>query len=339
MPEVDLIAVAKGAEILRSDGIVAFATETVYGLGADATSARGIERIYEAKGRPATNPLIVHVRDEAMARKYTSRWPAAAEKLARAFWPGPLTLVVPRGPQIVPAVSAGLETIGVRAPNHPLAQALLEAFDGPIAAPSANRSNRISPTTAQHVWDELGDAVDLILDGGPCQIGIESTVVDVSGAKPAILRPGSVTWEQIKNVIGDVGIGPDHLRRNQAARSPGQLAVHYAPVTPAYFFEGAEAGGVGNWCKNHPHIRIAIIAIEGSVAEKEIQARSAPLHQLIRAPGDAATYARNLYAMLREADAGGYAFLWIAMPDLAPAWRAIRDRLARAAKHRTNPSE
>src|SRR5947207_9629696 len=184
--------IGKAVEILRAGGLVAFPTETVYGLGADATNAEAVAKIFAAKGRPATNPLIVHVADVDTARRFAASWPLAASHLAEQFWPGPLTLVLPRSPAIVPAVSAGLRTVGLRVPNHPLALQLLQQFGGPVAAPSANRSNRVSPTTAQHVRDELGDAVDLVLDGGPCAVGIESTVLDLTGDRPAILRPGGV---------------------------------------------------------------------------------------------------------------------------------------------------
>jgi L-threonylcarbamoyladenylate synthase len=336
MPEVNAEKLRAAAGILRAGGIVAFATETVYGLGGDATNAQAIERIYQAKGRPPTNPLIVHVSDESMAREFTTEWPPAAQELSRAFWPGPLTIVLPRSPRIVPQVSAGLQTIGVRAPNHPVAQALLRAFGGPIAAPSANRSNRISPTTADHVRSELGDAVDLILDGGPCQIGIESTVVDLCGAHPQILRPGSITLSQIARVIGNTATAPDPIPSSQPATSPGQQLVHYAPLTPAFSFEGSQAVDVAHWCQNHPDAAAAILLIEGSPSEGVILAQSSVAHHLVHAPGNAPEYARALYATLRELDAGGFCRLWIEMPQDQVAWTAVRDRLLRATKSHAN---
>src|SRR4051812_1359954 len=182
--------IRRAAQVLRSGGLVAFPTETVYGLGADATNADAVAKIFAAKGRPSTNPLIVHVADAATARRYATDWPVAASRLAERFWPGPLTLVLPKAMSIVSAVTAGLGTVGLRVPNHPLALQLLQDFSGPVAAPSANRSNRVSPTTAQHVRDELGDSVDVILDGGPCAVGIESTVIDLTTApRPTLLRP------------------------------------------------------------------------------------------------------------------------------------------------------
>jgi L-threonylcarbamoyladenylate synthase len=194
------------AAVLRRGGLVAFPTETVYGLGADATNADAVTKIFAAKGRPSTNPLIVHVADAAVARRYATAWPPAAAQLADRFWPGPLTLVLPKAPDIVPAVTAGLNTVGLRVPDHPVALQLLREFGGAVAAPSANRSNRVSPTTADHVREELGDAVDLVLDGGPCRVGIESTVLDLTTERPTILRPGGLSREQIEAVVGPVGV-------------------------------------------------------------------------------------------------------------------------------------
>jgi len=330
MSEINPDQLLAAVNLLRAGGIVAFATETVYGLGGDATNPQAIERIYQAKGRPPTNPLIVHVSDEAMARRFTTHWPVAAEQLARAFWPGPLTLVLPRGREIVPRVSAGLETIGLRAPSHAVAQSLLRAFGGPIAAPSANRSNRISPTTVGHVRAELGDAVDLILDGGPCRIGIESTVLDLSSAKPTILRPGGITQEQISRVIGDVESTSEYGESSQPAASPGQQMIHYAPLTPAFRFDSSEAPGVADWCRNHPHTPAAIVFLDGSPSERIIPSQSTPTHRLVRAPRDVPAYAHALYSTLRDLDTGGFEALWIEMPQDAPAWTAVRDRLLRA---------
>src|SRR5947199_1722271 len=175
---------------LRAGGLVAFPTETVYGLGADATNAEAVAKIFAAKGRPSTNPLIVHVADVPTARRYAAEWNDAAQALAAAWWPGPLTLVLRKNPVIVDAATAGRPTVALRVPDHPLALRLLQLFGGPVAAPSANKSNHVSPTTAGHVREELGDAVDVVLDGGPCSVGIESTVVDLTGKRPVVLRPG-----------------------------------------------------------------------------------------------------------------------------------------------------
>jgi L-threonylcarbamoyladenylate synthase len=231
--------VREAVAVLSRGGLVAFPTETVYGLGADARRSSGVQKIFRAKGRPATNPLIVHIEGKDSARRFTTVWPKQADILADAFWPGPLTLVLPKGNLIVSDATAGRSTVGLRAPNHPLALELLKAFDGPIAAPSANRSNHLSPTTAEHVRQELGDAVDLILDGGPCQVGIESTVLDLSSDRPTILRPGSITRDQIEAHIGRVEIFAGSVDAKIAAVSPGQQERHYAPRTPAFRFDGS----------------------------------------------------------------------------------------------------
>ncbi|MDB5296114.1 MAG: translation factor, partial [Phycisphaerales bacterium] len=194
----------RAVQLLRAGRLVAFPTETVYGLGADATNPTAVARIFAAKGRPATNPLIAHVADAAAARRYASAWPAAADLLAAAFWPGPLTLVLPKDPSVVDAATAGLPSVGLRVPDHPVALDLLRAFGGAVVAPSANRTNRVSPTMADHVRDELGEAVDLILDGGPSAVGIESTVLDLTGDVPRILRPGGVSRARLEAVVGPV---------------------------------------------------------------------------------------------------------------------------------------
>jgi L-threonylcarbamoyladenylate synthase len=212
--------------LLRAGKLVAFPTETVYGLGADATRAEAVAKIFAVKGRPSTNPLICHVPSAAVARRYARSWPAAAQRIADAFWPGPITLVVDKSPAISDLTTAGGNTVGLRAPNHPLTLELLARLDRPLAGPSANRSTRVSPTTAQHVRDELGDAVDFILDGGPCAVGIESTVLSVTGDRPAILRPGGIWREQIESVIGPVDFRHTVANPATAAASPGQHAIH-----------------------------------------------------------------------------------------------------------------
>src|SRR5438477_5047773 len=197
--------ISKAVEILKEGYLVAFPTETVYGLGADATNPSAVRWLFEAKGRPPTNPVIVHVANIATAKKYAASWPNSAQLLAEKFWPGPLTLVLPKSPAIIDAVTAGKNTVGLRVPNHPLALELLKEFNGPLAAPSANRSTRVSPTTVHHAKQVLRGG-DFFLDGGPCQVGIESTVLDLSTSIPTILRPGAITRHQIESVIGPVQI-------------------------------------------------------------------------------------------------------------------------------------
>jgi L-threonylcarbamoyladenylate synthase len=322
--------VRQAAQILRDGGLVAFATETVYGLGADARNSAAVRKIYAVKGRPAINPLIVHVTDRAAAKSCAAEWPPAAEILARALWPGPLTLVVPRHPSLASEVGAGLNTVGLRAPSHPLAQQLLREFAGPIAAPSANRSNRISPTTAQHVRDDLGDAVNLILDGGSCQIGIESTVVDVTGPRPTILRPGSISRQRIAELIGEVDLPANFASPGARMSSPGQQALHYAPTTPAFRFAADQAHQVAAWCNKNPERSAAILLRENSASLKIIPA--AGPHRVILMPADAKMYAARLYSALRDCDRGDFAAIWVEEPPESAEWTAVRDRISRAAR-------
>ena len=309
--------------LLREGRLVAFPTETVYGLGADATNAPAVARIFAAKGRPPTNPLIVHVAGVDQARRYARQWPAAAEKLAQAFWPGPLTIVVPRTDEIVPQVSAGLDTVGLRSPRHPLALELLQRFDGPVAAPSANRSNRISPTTAEHVREELGALVDLILDGGACAVGIESTVITLCTETPTVLRPGHITPAQLETIIGRVNVMAHTLSDQVAAHSPGQNPVHYSPVTPCLRFEQWSAAE--GFLQARKTERIIVLALQ----ERTL---ASPAHQLVLMPAEPEAYARNLYSTLRTADAENPDHILIESPPVEGQWLALRDRLGRAAK-------
>jgi L-threonylcarbamoyladenylate synthase len=294
--------IIRAAAILRSDGLVAFPTETVYGLGADATNARAVERIFQAKGRPSTNPLICHVADESMARRYARAWPPAASRITARFWPGPLTLVVEKTSDIVDAATSGLSTVGLRAPAQELTLQLIRVLDHPIAGPSANRSNHVSPTTADHVRDDLGDAVDVVIDGGPCAVGLESTVLDVSGPVPTILRPGGVTREEIEAVIGRVETTSTMGDISKPAMSPGQHPRHYAPHSPAFRFESQDAA--------------------------RLPANAA----VLRIDSDARQYARTFYARLRRLDQTHPAAIYIEMPPDAPQWAAVRDRILRATQ-------
>lgn len=332
--------IARAVEILRSGRLVAFPTETVYGLGADATNAEAVRRIFAAKGRPGTNPLIVHVADAAVARRYARVWPEEATELAERFWPGPLTIILPKQPVIVDEATAGLDTVGLRVPNHPLALEMLRAFDGPVAAPSANRSTRVSPTTAEHVRQELGDAADFILDGGPCAVGIESTVLDLSGGRPAILRPGAVTREQIEEVIGPVEIGRGvEAGAGEAAKSPGQHLVHYSPRATTWWFEAGQWEQVRAWCASNLAEKWAVVAITrelrlGRLDRPKEAKIDAPLREdgIVRMPADPASYGRYLYATLRRLDEQGVATILIELPPDADEWAAIRDRLTRAGR-------
>ena len=290
----------RAAAILRAGGLVAFPTETVYGLGADATNAEAVRKIFAAKGRPRTNPLICHVPDAQVAQRYARDWPPAASRLTDAFWPGPLTLVLQKIDDIPHEVTAGRDTVALRAPSHALTLMLLRILDRPLAGPSANKSSHVSPTTAQHVRDELGDEVDMTLDGGAWDVGIESTVLDLAGPRPTVLRPGGVTREQIEALIGAVEVFAGAVDPAVAAASPGQQDKHYAPRTPAYRFQSADR-----------------VRANGAILELDT---------------DAATYARRFYARLRELDQSGAGAIYVEMPPDQPEWTAVRDRILRATQ-------
>lgn len=313
---------ARAAAVLRRGGLVAFPTETVYGLGANALSAEAVRRIFEVKGRPPSNPLIVHVADVEAAKRLVAAWPPEAEALARVHWPGPLTLVLPRKPEVPDIVTAGLDTVAVRVPAHPVALALIRAADLPIAAPSANVASRISPTTALHVEKAFGDRVELILDGGPTDVGIESTVVDLSGAEPVLLRPGVLGAEQLERDLG--GIPLARTARTERPRSPGQLTRHYAPRAELLLFEGPTTADA---------VAAARRAADAGrrVGGLLLRPLEAPFTRVVLMPDAPATYARRLYAALHELDdAGCDLILAEAVPE-EPGWAAVRDRLHRAA--------
>jgi L-threonylcarbamoyladenylate synthase len=321
-PSVDPAAIARAVGVLRRGGLVAMPTETVYGLAADASSESAVRAIFAAKGRPADHPVIVHIPDAAAMHRWAVEVPAAADTLAAAFWPGPLTLVLKRGPAASNLITGGQDTVGLRCPAHPWAQALLKAFDGGVAAPSANRFGRISPTTAQHVVEELGlkpgGAVDMVLDGGACPVGIESTIVDLSGPSPRLLRPGAVTRAELEAVLG----APLGNSEAGAPRVSGGLEKHYAPHTP---LEMVPAGEIAQRVVALAPRVVAVLAPDWAV-------RAAPnlrLHLL--AADRPSEYARTLYDNLRRLDASGAARLFIAEPPHGPEWEAVRDRLKRAS--------
>jgi len=315
--------IERAISILRAAGLVAFPTETVYGLGADARNAEAVAKIFAAKGRPPTNPLIVHVADLETAKRYAADWNDAAQTLGAVWWPGPLTLVLPKKPEIVDGATAGRATVALRVPDHPLALELLREFGGPIAAPSANKSNHVSPTTAAHVREELGDAVDLVLDGGPCSVGIESTVVDLTGDKPVILRPGGVPRRKVEAIVGPVEVFASVVDATLPASSPGQHAKHYAPRTPAVRFETAQRGLIlpdaADGSKN------GIMVLSPLVVLKK-------WGPIVAMPNSPELYAANFYAVLREMDAMGLREIFIELPPARPEWEAVRDRIIRATR-------
>ena len=315
-------ALARAAAALRQGGLVAFPTETVYGLGAVALDADAVGRVFAAKGRPPTNPVIVHVADRERAKCVVSAWPEVAEQLAERFWPGPLTLVLPRGEGVPDVVTAGGPTVAVRVPAHPVARELLLAAGLPIAAPSANRSMRLSPTTAAHVRRDLEGRVDMILDGGATPGGIESTVLDLSGP-PRLLRPGLIEPAAIEAVIGSI-----HRRclvvEGEALASPGMLARHYAPRTP---LECVEDDGVARVTRLHGEgVKVALVTHHAGFAQ------DLPAGVVVaRMPADPAGYAEMLYAVLHLLDERGLGRIVVALPPVEEEWLAVRDRLMRAS--------
>jgi L-threonylcarbamoyladenylate synthase len=316
-------ALRKAAAVLRAGGLVAFPTETVYGLGANALDGRAVARIFSAKGRPAYNPVIVHVASAGEAQALVTRWPPAADALAGAFWPGPLTLVLPRSQVVPDIVTAGAETVAVRVPAHPVALALIKAAGVPLAAPSANRSSAVSPTTAEHVVKSLGDRVDLVLDGGPTQVGIESTVLDLTGPRPIILRPGPLSAGAIEAVAGPLGHPGAPGDGEAPRRSPGMLDRHYAPHANLRLFLPEEREAVA--------AELAEAVARGRLAGGLILSGELPGDHILRMPDDPAGYARALYAALHQLDDLGCSLVAIEMVPDTLLWGGVRDRLLRAA--------
>ena len=313
--------VARAVELLRAGELVAFPTETVYGLGADASNPAAVAKIFTAKGRPADHPLIVHLPDAAALDAWAREVPEAARKLAAAFWPGPLTLILKRQAHVLNVVTGAQDTVGLRVPNHPLALALLQQFNGGIAAPSANRYGRISPTSAAHVRAELGAAVPLVLDGGPCTVGIESTIVDLSRGTPRVLRPGAITVADIARLLGETL--PAQTTEGNTPRVAGSHAAHYAPRTPLRLVAGERLADALR-TELDAGLRVAVLAHTAT----PISAKNLAWHA---AKCDAATYAHDLYATLRTLDEADQDLLLIEEPPATAAWLAVADRLQRAA--------
>lgn len=301
---------------LRRGEAIGLPTETVYGLAADASRPDAVRRIFALKGRPADHPLIVHIAGADQLERWARDVPEAARTLAAAFWPGPLTLILRKRDDVPDEVTGGQSTVGLRCPAHPLALALLQAFGGGLAAPSANRFGHVSPTAAAHVREEFGAAVPVVLDGGDCAVGIESTIVDLSGGTPRILRPGRITHAQIQALLGDVAEGSDE----RSPRASGTLDAHYAPRTAlrllereALQAEAAEQQALGR--------RVAVLALDALPAGLAG----------IALPADPDGYAHGLYAALRSLDARGANLLLAERPPLTPGWLAVNDRLRRSA--------
>lgn len=326
-------AIEAAAAIIRAGGLVAFPTETVYGLGANALDRAAVARIFAAKGRPSFNPVIVHIADASGLERVATRVPPIAAQLAQAFWPGPLTLLLPRRPQIPDVVTAGLDAVGVRVPAHPVARALIVAAGVPIAAPSANAYTRTSPTTAAHVVAQLGDKVDLVLDGGACEVGIESTVLDVTGESPVLMRLGGVSRAALEAVIGPVATVGRTVDEGESRPSPGMVERHYAPNAKLVAFdgEGLLPAQRSHAARDAAWKEIAALAAQGErVGLIAFDTDGAPAAVAITMPRDAAGYARGLYAALHLLDRERCSVAYIERPPAAGDWEAIADRLRRA---------
>jgi L-threonylcarbamoyladenylate synthase len=303
--------VRRAAEILRAGGLVAFPTETVYGLGADASNASAVARLYAVKGRPADHPVIVHLDCLERALAWARDVPPQAQLLAERFWPGPLTLILRRSDKAKDFVTGGQPSVGIRVPSHPVAQELLREFGGGVAAPSANRFGRISPTTAAHVREDLGSEVDLVLEGGPSEVGIESTIVDLSGGRAVLLRPGAISKADLQQVV--------EVEEKTAAspRHSGGLERHYSPRTPARMVPthllDKEIARLGD--------KVAVLAFSRPDERVDFW---------LRMPREPQGYAQRLYAALRELDGTGCELILVEAPPEAPEWAAVRDRLVRA---------
>jgi L-threonylcarbamoyladenylate synthase len=330
----DPTIIARAADFLRRGRLVAFPTETVYGLGAHALDAEAVRRLFDAKGRPSTDPLIVHITSLDRLSELAARVPDVAVLLARRFWPGPLTLVLPKAAAVPPEVTAGLETVAIRMPAHPVARALIDAAGVPVAAPSANLFSRPSPTRAQHVLDDLRGRIDCVLDGGPTELGVESTVLDVSGSEPLILRPGAITREMLASVLGHVSVGRG-LHHAGPMPSPGLLSKHYSPRAPLTLYEGRMPDAVR---RLDADARTALLAGQrvGLLLADEDQVTVDATHVARLGPrGNLSVVAARLYAALRELDTSGVDAIFAAgfSGDDGLA-AAIADRLRRAAAGR-----
>lgn len=324
-PELFQAAVVRAAERLRAGEVVALPTETVYGLAANALDAAAVAKIYAVKGRPPHNPIIVHIAGCEMARRCVANWPPLADRLAAAFWPGPLTMVLFRAPDIPDVVTAGGSTVGVRWPNHPFMQAVIRACGFPLAAPSANPAGSLSPTTAEHVRRGLGGRVQLIVDGGPARVGIESTVLDLTVRPPRLLRPGMIHVESLMAVAGRVE--PEPGSNGRELRSPGLLPRHYAPKARLL---------VRSW-RDEGELRSLLSELAVSpdrtqvIAHEQIPAAMVGLGGVCVIPHDPEAYARAIYAELHRCDEAGAELIIVEAPPALPEWRAIADRLRRAS--------
>ena len=323
LPGTDPQAIEDAARCIQAGGLVGFPTETVYGLGADASSDAAVAGIFAAKGRPANHPLIVHVADAAQVSAYASSVPIFAERLMQAFWPGPLTVILPRREGVAAAAAGGQNSIGLRCPAHPVALAFLKACNTGVAGPSANRFGRVSPTTAQHVAGEFGDDL-LVLDGGPCAVGIESSIVDCTRGRPVLLRPGVLTRAQLQAACGEPVLDKEDLQTaGQTPRASGTLESHYAPNAKVRLMDAAA-------------LQTALDLLGAEAAHIAVYARAVLRIKsaqvlLRRMPDDALATAQQLFSVLRSFDAQGARLIWVETLPVDTEWDGVRDRLGRAA--------
>ncbi len=335
--DLNQAAFQRAKAVLAVDGLVAFPTETVYGLGANAFSAAAVARIFTAKGRPANNPLIVHVADVAGVERVATEWPANAARLAERFWPGPLTLVLPKRAEVPDAVTGGGPTVAVRVPAHPVALALLRTSGLPLAAPSANRSSQVSPTQAAHVLRSLEGRIDLILDGGPTSGGIESTIIDVTTEPPRLLRPGLITTAQVEAVIGSLERPVTMVKTSAPLPAPGMLERHYAPRAPLECVSEAGMSRAAELCGSGLRVGWVKLAPKDQVGRPNqitplVAGLDAGLNMLVvEMPLDPTAYSAQIYATLHELDDAGVDRILVDWPPETDDWLAVRDRLRRAA--------
>jgi L-threonylcarbamoyladenylate synthase len=321
-PETFQAAVREAVALLKHGEAVALPTETVYGLAANAFEPEAVRKIFEVKGRPTHNPIIVHVSSKEMARQCVEHWPAEAESLSDSFWPGPLTMVLRRSRAIPDLVTAGGETVGVRWPGHPFMRAVIAACDFPLAAPSANISNQVSPTTAAHVLKDLAGRIPLIVDGGQAQVGLESTVVDLTAHPPKVLRPGIIHEEALGSVVGPLHRG--FSAADEVLKSPGLLKKHYAPRARLQVWDWKTERELLDRCEAENLKRIHVIAYAN------IPSGAGLISRVSVVPHDAEAFGRALYAELHRCDELGAESIIVERPPEGPEWRAIQDRLSRA---------
>jgi len=324
--------VGRAAEILRSGGLVGIPTETVYGLGADGLNPGAVKNIFLAKGRPQDNPLILHIPEASWLERYCRDIPEAAWRLAERFWPGPLTMILPRRPVVPDVVTAGLDTVGMRCPDHDLCRAVIRAAGVPVAAPSGNLSGKPSPTTARHMLDDMDGRIDAILDGGPCQVGVESTIVDLTCTPPRLLRPGGIPLEELRDVLGEVAVDAAVVRplgEGEKPKAPGMKYRHYAPKAPVTVVTGDPAEAAG-YIARHAAPEDGVICFHEYKDLFKKQSELRPVMDLGPA-GDKEEQARHIFDALRQFDSTDVPVIWAQCPDTAGMGLAVVNRLSKAA--------